>query len=360
MFTPIFSLAWNLPGTIAFHLIDIQGIFMLKKLLTVSVMSLLASACDNRAVEPTAAETPSTSSSARTALLPQGSATCIPQGDKCIVGGDAYVDLSSTVEPSSLQGAARSEATVPNGYAIWPSNTVYYRFVTATPAQIAVIRAQMDVWQNATGVKFVESTRLVYCLAIMVNINSTTSIGGSTSLGYQQNSSMSLNDISPSTVIHELGHVLGLTHEHERSDRDLYVKVNTANVSTESSCQSYYLNDYPNAWGSGIGGFDYSSVMIYESYGCAKPNKAVLTKLDGSIIPINSIPTASDINGVKRLYTSTPFTGSWLIGGNYTITSAIANTFYAPSFSAPMAVAGEMNGLSGADLAVYSDAIPGY
>lgn len=36
--------------------------------------------------------------------------------------------------------------------------------------------------------------------------------------------------MNPNTLLHELGHTIGLYHEHMRPDRDEYVEIFTANI----------------------------------------------------------------------------------------------------------------------------------
>ena len=62
------------------------------------------------------------------------------------------------------------------------------------------------------------------------------------------------------TYLHELGHVLGLVHEHQLPIRDQYVTINWPNVNADMATQfDKYTNvrTYDNS-------YDLSSIMHYE------------------------------------------------------------------------------------------------
>lgn len=63
------------------------------------------------------------------------------------------------------------------------------------------------------------------------------------------------------TTAHEIGHVLGLFHEHTRPDRDRYVTVVTENIKPAYLAQ-FAIKQYSEARTYGIP-YDYSSVMHY-------------------------------------------------------------------------------------------------
>ena len=92
-----------------------------------------------------------------------------------------------------------------------------------------------------------------------------------------------------STTIHEIGHAVGLNHEHERHDRDYYVMVSDA--QTYGWKASSYRAEHP-----GKGPYDYASVMHYGSLKTIPPG-----------IPVRSHGlSVGDIDGVDRLYGTVP------------------------------------------------------
>src|SRR5262249_19786386 len=92
--------------------------------------------------------------------------------------------------------------------------------------------------------------------------------GGKCEPGGWQIIHVSDDDCGPDMLLHELGHKLGMIHEHARPDRDASVTVRWENMDKEAEKLGY---DLKYAFGKAAdpvktyGSFDYASIMIYGS-----------------------------------------------------------------------------------------------
>ncbi|XP_067125787.1 zinc metalloproteinase nas-6-like [Centruroides vittatus] len=105
-------------------------------------------------------------------------------------------------------------------------------------------------------------------------------------------------------IIHELNHVLGFYHEHNRPDRDKYIKVNWKNI--ESDMRSQFINNLPYQVRP-FSEFDYNSIMLYGETLFSKNghDKTIeATKPGVRLVEIDNKPglSKSDIARINKLY----------------------------------------------------------
>ncbi|XP_060563182.1 zinc metalloproteinase nas-36-like isoform X1 [Ruditapes philippinarum] len=103
-----------------------------------------------------------------------------------------------------------------------------------------------------------------------------------------------------STILHELGHTIGLVHEMERPDRDYYIDIHRENMNedsrrnfetTDSKKTTYNLYKTP---------YDYKSIMHYGPKAWSKNKQVVLVTKDPAYQHV--IGKANDISFFDALY----------------------------------------------------------
>ena len=113
----------------------------------------------------------------------------------------------------------------------------------------------------------------------------------------QQNINLSDN-CGRGTIIHEIGHAIGLFHEQTRNDRDDFVVVRLDNV-TEG--KEHNFNKFGSR-GRERGPFDFNSIMLYGSFAFSSNGEPTMTQLDGATFGAqrNGLSTG-DIAGVTQM-----------------------------------------------------------
>lgn len=243
---------------------------------------------------------------------------------------------------SSLNLDETDRAVVLKSTARWPKGVVNYRWGDITDEHKTLIKNAMNIWTEKTEekIKFEElddsgwtnftlGINVIGC--VVYNTKKLDSgIAGNSYVGciggkQDCNLSESLSKTQyVRTPVHELGHVLGLQHEHTRYDRDEYIEVSAENTKDSVNYGIVPLSItgwrwesrtvqigwwritlwYPAFWESEYSwqsdNFDFESVMLYSGL------KVKADKKDqnggNNYTLLYSMPSEKDIEMIKRMY----------------------------------------------------------
>lgn len=196
----------------------------------------------------------------------------------------------------------------------WPSGIVPYTINPEVAHKRAIYQA-MNEWERISNLRFVERTIQEDYIHFTLDtlLFSTSRSSGIGKEGGVQYIYLNIEEFSATpevgnasgrnTIMHEIGHAIGLKHEHQRSDRDEYVEVNISNVIEDrrgdfKKMPSGYLKTES---------YDYASIMHYGSYSSAIDTSVPTIEPLDSAIPLNllgssTIPTDTDLEMVEILY----------------------------------------------------------
>lgn len=132
------------------------------------------------------------------------------------------------------------------------------------------------------------------------------------------------------TILHEMGHTIGLWHEQSRPDRNTYVSVNYDNLIKGSISNFNQIYDNAQTFGTL---FDYASIMEYPAFSFSRNGGPAIESIPAGIPLSNQTGyTATDIDGIERLYgqaatsvtiTTNPPGLSVIVDGNVIVTPQV-------------------------------------
>ena len=223
-----------------------------------------------------------------------------------VVEGDIILGTPEELEPPSgpqviKEPDARQKAVATSDpETLWPEGVVPYTIDGGLPEPQRVLDA-IEHWHDNTLIRLVERTNETDWINFVEPDESTCASWVGMTGGEQD---IVLADFcSVGSVIHEIGHAVGLWHEQQREDRDSHVNVLFDNID---KLWSYAFTQRIRT-GDDIGPYDFGSIMHYSAGAFSRNNQPVIGTIPpGLVIGQREVLSAGDIDGVSRLYGQTP------------------------------------------------------
>ncbi|MGE9516103.1 MAG: M12 family metallopeptidase [Solitalea-like symbiont of Tyrophagus putrescentiae] len=209
---------------------------------------------------------------------------------------------------------------VPLHAILWPRSTIYFSIdPDIKEPQLEYIYRAIDEWENATNLRFIEQgwskdtvdtihDKELYINDIKVDGFCAAYVGAPKEDGKLAQMLLS-SSCNYHAILHEFGHVIGYTHEHQRPSRDKYLTMNTKaldlvgnafgyDIYTSLMNQMFMTKDVYNDKIA----FDFKSIMLYSSYSSNKDvqkylkdrNQPLYTNKYGQIIKDEDIASISE------------------------------------------------------------------
>ena len=193
----------------------------------------------------------------------QQSIATLPENDMRLTLEQAMALLDGVKQDMGL--ATKKPKRVDKNSRKWDFPIKYVFDGTHSSAEKDTIRRGLRLWEQTTCVRFREYSSESQITGNGIKFNkgngcwSYVGSVGST----PQIISLGNGCVQEGIAAHEVGHALGLFHEHMRPDRDRYIKVNLANAYSGTEA-AFAKNSADDTYGAP---YDYSSVMHYDSLG---------------------------------------------------------------------------------------------
>src|SRR5712692_681996 len=244
--------------------------------------------------------------------------TYVVKNGKAIFQGDIILEKVSPIDsqrqqPSSgVDSSSVDSASVAYTKYLWPKVGNQYQIpyiITSGSGDLSNLNTAITQFNNTfSNIKFVARTTETDYVNFDFNPSDNSAqceatvgrAGGEQLVGGSGGSS---NPCTVGTILHEMGHTVGLWHEQSRPDRNTYISVNYANLIKGSI--SNFNQIFDNLQESTL--FDYGSIMEYPAFPFSRNGGPAIESIPAGI-PLSNLTasTAADIDGIERLYSNAP------------------------------------------------------
>ena len=180
------------------------------------------------------------------------------------IDGQLYYKLDDMLFPvpeKSFKGCTINNIT------LWPDGVIKYKFTNQwhptaiDPSCQDIFRVAANEWSKGGTITMIEdeSANDYYVIPFSGSENGA-GVGMSTG-GWYNGGTIEILDWNVGTVAHEIGHSIGLYHEHQRQDRNPYITINLDNIPQEY--QGSFSVITPSRQAPLLTEYDFLSIMHY-------------------------------------------------------------------------------------------------